>query len=363
MDNEKKVENNAPKNEQESGQLSKGEESKDKKMKNLVSAVILISGLFVGSLFVDVIQMFRGGGFSQKALDSADVFASAGKTWVAYGEPVVKIQVITDDACEQCKPDEVLIGLKQVIPTLLNEKIDVNSAEGKAIAERNGIKTIPAFVFSKDIEKIEFFSKAEPFMEKKGDWYVLKSAEAGFPVGKYIELPKVGENDIKIGSDDAKIKVVEFTDFQCPYCKKLHEEVVSKVLKDYGEKIQLVFKNFPLESHALAAPAAIAGECANEQGKFESYADKLFASQESWGKMKDASATFKGYARSLGLNAADFNKCFDEKKYEEKVKASLEEGKNFGIQGTPALFIGDNFQNGLVKYEDVKKILDEQLAK
>ncbi len=337
------------------------EESKDKKIKNLISAVILISGLFVGSLFVDVLQMLRGGGFSQKALSSADVFASAGKTWVAYSEPIVKIRVITDDSCEKCKPDEVLIGLKQVMPTLLNEKIDINSAEGKDIAQKNGVKTLPAFVFSKDIEKIEFFSKAEPFLEKKDDWYLLKSAEAGFPVGKYVEAPKINDNDIKIGSDDAEIKVVEFTDFQCPYCKKMHEDVIAPMLRDYKDKIQFVFKNFPLESHTLALSAAIASECANEQGKFESYADKLFASQDSWSKLKDATATFKGYARTLGLNAADFNKCLDEKKYEEKAKSLLEEGKDFGIQGTPTLFIGGDFLNGLVKYDDVKKILDEKL--
>ena len=169
MEKEKNMEEKTPAEGQVVETSLSTEESKDKKIKNLISAVILISGLFVGSLFVDVLQMLRGGGFSQKALSSADVFASAGKTWVAYSEPIVKIRVITDDSCEKCKPDEVLIGLKQVMPTLLNEKIDINSAEGKDIAQKNGVKTLPAFVFSKDIEKIEFFSKAEPFLEKKDD--------------------------------------------------------------------------------------------------------------------------------------------------------------------------------------------------
>jgi len=110
------------------------EEKKDKKIKNLISAIILLAGLFVGSLFVDVAQMVRGGGFSERALKSTDVFSSGGKTWVAYSEPLVKVQVISDDTCEACKPDEVLIGLKQALPTISNEKIDFNS-EGAAISK------------------------------------------------------------------------------------------------------------------------------------------------------------------------------------------------------------------------------------
>jgi protein-disulfide isomerase len=133
------------------------------------------------------------------------------------------------------------------------------------------------------------------------------------------------------------------------------------MLKDYGDKIQLVFKNYPLPNHALAGSAALAGECANAQGKFSAYADKLFATQATWSKLKDATGTFKTYAAQLGLKTADFNKCLDSKQFQSQIDATVAEGQGFGIQGTPALFIGDNFQNGLVKYEDVKKIIDEQL--
>lgn len=338
------------------------EEQKDKKIKNLISAVILLAGLFVGSLFVDVVQMVRGGGFSERALKNTDAFASGGKTWVAYSEPIVKMQIINDDSCgDACKPDEVLLGIKQTIPTMVNEKIDANSVQGKKLVETFGVKTLPAFIFSKEIEKTELFAKIEQILEKKDDAYLIKSAEAGLPVGKYIESPKIGENDIKLGSDDAKVKVVEFTDFQCPYCKKLHEEVVSKMIKDYGDKIQVVFKNYPLPMHALAESAALASECANAQGKFEVFADKLFATQDKWSKLKDANGTFKTYAVQVGLKAQDFNKCLDSKQFQDRVNAVKEEGQGFGIQGTPALFIDDSFQNGLVKYEDVKKILDEKL--
>jgi protein-disulfide isomerase len=135
------------------------------------------------------------------------------------------------------------------------------------------------------------------------------------------------------------------------------------MLKDYGDKIQFVFKNYPLPTQPLAASAALAGECANAQGKFLAYADKLFGAQDSWTKMKDATGLFKVYALQTGLNSADFNKCLDSKQLQPLIDATTTQGQQFGIQATPAMFIGDNFQDGLVKYDDVKKIIDEQLAK
>lgn len=339
------------------------EELKDKKIKNLISAVILLAGLFVGSLFVDAIQMVRGGGFSQRALDSSDVFASNGKTWVAYSEPLVKIQVISDDSCETCKPDEVLVGLKQALPTMQNEKIDVNSIQGKKLVADFNIKTIPAFIFSKEIEKTELFAKAEPFLDKQGSSYAIKSAEAGFPVGKYIAAPQISGNDISLGSNGAELKVVAFSNFQSPTDKQNFQTVVAPMIKDYGEKIQFVFKNYFPATATQAMSAALAGACANEQGKFVAYADKLFATQDAWGKAKDATSLLKSYAAATGLNAADFGKCLDSKKYQDLITQSLSEGQSFGVAATPSIFIGSDLQKPATKYDDMKKVIDEQLVK
>ncbi len=339
-------------------------DEKNHKIKNLISMVILLTGLFVGSLFVDVIQLARGGGFSQKALNSTDVFQSSGKTWVAYTEPMVTIKVVSDEACgDACKPDEVLVGLKGALPTMLTEKIDVNSAEGKKLVAQFKLKTIPAFIFSKEVEKTELFAKAEPFLDQQGDAYAIKSAEAGFPVGKYLVAPTISDKDIKIGSDDAKVKVVSFDYFQNPDDKKFYQGIVAPMIKDYGDKIQFVFKNYFPASSAQGAQAAMAGECANAQGKFLAYADKLFATQDAWGKLKDGSSTFKGYAASLGLNAAEFGKCFDSKQFKDQIAASQKDGQDFGIQATPAMFVGADLQTPAATYDDVKKVLDDQLSK
>ena len=339
------------------------EEKKDKKIKNLISAVILLAGLFGGSLFVDAIQMARGGGFSQRVLNEADVFATNGKTWVAYNEPLVKVQVISDDTCEACAPDEVLVGLKQALPTMQNEKIDANSAQGQKLITEFKIKTIPAFVFSKEIEKTELFAKAQPFLDKQNSGYAIKSAEAGFPVGKYVSAPQISDKDISFGSSDAKVKVVTFGNFQNPEDKQLYQTVIAPMLKDYGEKIQFSFKNYLPPTSAQAMSAALAGLCANEQGKFLEYADKLFATQAVWGKAKDAAPLLKTYANTVGLNAADFGKCLDSKKYQDSITATLTDGQSFGIAATPAIFIDNELEIGAVKYEDIKKNIDQQLEK
>jgi len=344
--------------------LMDSEQAKDKKIKNLISALILVAGLFVGSLFVDVIQIFRGGGFSQRALDNTDVFASNGKTWVAYTEPIVTVQVVSDDTCgDACKPDEVLVGLKQALPTLLTRKIDANSDQGKKLISEFGIKTLPAFIFSNDIEKTNLFTNAQPFLDKQGDFYAIKSGEAGFPIGKYIVQPPIDKNDIKIGSDDAKVKVVEFSDFSNPVDAQFYKDVIAPMANDYSGKIQIVFKNYFAPTSTQALSAALASECANEQGKFLPYADKLYATQAVWSKLKDATATLEAYAAGLGLNTTNFNQCLTSKKYQDQNTQSASEGQSFGVSETPSIFIGTNLQTSAAKYDDIKKIIDDQLAK
>lgn len=366
MDEEKKdmqdssIEEVANEIEAEETEISE-EQKKDNKIKNLISAVILLAGLFVGSLFVDAFQMIQGGGFSQHALKNADVFATGGKTWVAYTEPLVKMRVVSDDSCEACKPDEVLVGLKQALPTMQNEKIDVNSPEGKKLVAEFDLKTIPAFIFSKEIEKTELFAKAEPFMNKQNDGYAIKSAEAGFPVGKFIVAPSVNDKDIVLGAKDAEIKVVYFGNFQSPTDKKAYTDIFSAMLKDYGDKIALVYKNNASAAATQSAPAALAAACANDQGKFVAYADKLFANQDAWSKAKDALPALKVYAQQAGLDAGDFNKCLDEKKYQDQITTATKDAQAFGVEATPAIFVGTDMQKATAKYDDVKKALDAQL--
>ncbi len=355
---EEKSENNQEVNVKES------DKTKDKKIKNLISLVILLAGLFVGSLFVDCGQLIQGGGISQRVLNNKDVFQLHGKTWVAYTDPIVKVKVINDDDCESCKVDQVLLGLRKMVPTVLLEKVDYNSDEGKKIIKEFNIKSLPAFVFDKKIKDTDFYVQAQSIMKEKGDWLALDGAKAGIPAGKYVELPKISDEDIVFGKKDAPITLIEFSDFQCPYCKVL-QPVVDKIIKDdkYKDKVKLAFKYLPLESiHPSSMSAALAAACAQEQGKFIDYAEKLFDNQKEWSQ-KGGEYKFKVYARQLGLDVNKFNQCYQSKKYEKKIKDDIQEAQKFGISGTPALFIGDEFKGGAADEESIRKILDEKLAK
>ncbi|MFC1638562.1 DsbA family protein [Patescibacteria group bacterium] len=338
-----------------------GCECKNDKFKNLVALCILLGGLFLGSLFIDLYQVVQGGGFSKKVLDNEEVFSIEDKTWVAYSEPIVKLEVVNDENCEECNVDETLVLLKKLIPTVLTEKIDYDSKIGENVVSEMKLKSVPAFVFSKDIEETEFFSQAQPIFMEYGDKYVLNTAQLGLPVGKYIELPGVDEDSIKYGSDDAAVRLVQFSDFQCPYCKTYHS-VVRKIVDEYGDDLQFVFKQLPLESiHPMARDAAMASECANEQGMFMEYADKLFARQDEWGASANIQI-FKNYAAQVGLNSEQFNVCLDESKYSEKIDADMAEADAFGVSGTPAIFVNDQFRGGVLQEDMLKSMIDEALG-
>jgi len=348
--------------EENKAEVAVEEASKDKKIKNLISLVILLGGLFAGSLFVDVAQLVKGGGFSFGRLPGADVFQSGGKTWVSYSDPIIKVTIVNDDTCEACKPDEALLGLKRILPTLLVQKVDQNSPEGQKFIADFEIKSLPAFIFAKDVDKTDFYQQAAAVLDKKNDQYLLNTAQVGLSVGKYLELPSVTDSDIKIGSDDAKVKVIEFSDFQCPYCKAF-QPTIDQALKEYGDKIQFIFKEFPLTNiHPQANNGALAAECANEQGKFLEYASKLFTSQNEWTAAKDTQK-LKTYAVQLGMNASQFNSCVDGKKYQEKISADQAEGQKFGISGTPDVFVNSQFQGGAIDYPTLKSMIDQELNK
>jgi protein-disulfide isomerase len=327
---------------------------------DFLAVIILLAGLLVGSIFVDVAQLVSGQGFSQKALRNADVFEVDGKTWVAYKDPAIHVKVLTDDSCEKCNPDETLLLLRQYVPTMITEKVDASSDAGKELARQLQIKTIPTFAFEAEtLEKTDFYTQAQQVLDKKDTVYVLNTQAMGVPVGKYLEFPEVGEDAIVLGNKEAKVRVIEYSDFQCPYCKMMLP-VVQQVLKEYGDRIAFVFKHLPLSFHPQAENAALASECAHEQGKFKEYHDKLFTEQEKWGKTQ-GTASFKQYAVQLRLNSQQFNTCLDSKKYAEKVANDAKQAQEFGITGTPGIFIGEEFVGGAAQYETVKEILDRQL--
>jgi protein-disulfide isomerase len=147
------------------------------------------------------------------------------------------------------------------------------------------------------------------------------------------------------GKADAPVTMVEFADFQCPFCGRFVTDSLQQIMKKYVDtgQVKFVYEQYPLPFHPNAQPAAMAAECANAQGKFWPMHDKLYATQTTWESQDSAAVknTFKQYATSLGLNAASFNSCLDSSKYSDKIQKQTSLGSQYGVSGTPTFYIGN----------------------
>lgn len=153
-------------------------------------------------------------------------------------------------------------------------------------------------------------------------------------------------------SNTGKVKIVEFSEFQCPYCAKA-APTVKRIKEEYGDDVEIVFKHFPLNFHRYAQKAAEASECARDQGEFSEYHDILFENQRAL----DISS-LKKYAKDLGLDSERFNSCLDSGEKTSLVQNDLKEGQSRGVSETPTFFINDQMVVGAQPYEVFKEIID-----
>ncbi len=165
------------------------------------------------------------------------------------------------------------------------------------------------------------------------------------------------------GPANAKVTLVEFSDFQCPFCSKGYSTIETQVLKDYGDKVKFYYKNYPLPFHPWATPAAIAAECAKQQKPeaFWSVYKGFFDNQKdiTADNIKEKALSF---AANDKIDAAKFNDCFDNKKTADKVKADQAEGASVGVTGTPSFVINGRLIVGAQPYDNFKNIIDDELS-
>ena len=160
------------------------------------------------------------------------------------------------------------------------------------------------------------------------------------------------------GPASAPVSLVLFSDFQCPYCREM-SDTLKEIVKSYGNKVRLVFRQLPLTSiHPFAQKAAEASLCAAAQGRFWEMHDLMFQEQEKLGE-----ADLKKKAGQLGLDTAAFDKCLDGDRFAAQVREDIRAGAAGGADGTPALFVNGRFLNGTRPYEDIAEIIDEELSR
>jgi len=171
------------------------------------------------------------------------------------------------------------------------------------------------------------------------------------------EAARLAEAGPVKGNPDAPVTIVEFSDFQCPFCSRV-QPTLEQIFDAYGDEVKLVFRHFPLGFHENAENAALASMCANEQGKFWEYHDKLFANQESL-----TMTNLKKWAADLGLDTEKFNSCLDNQTYKDQIDKDLKDGQAAGVQGTPAFFVNGQLVSGAQPFANFQVIIDAELAK
>ena len=179
------------------------------------------------------------------------------------------------------------------------------------------------------------------------------------------------DDDPMKGNPDASISIIEFSDFQCPFCAKFHETTLPQLEQNYIStgKVNFVYRDFPIQSiHPNAIPAALASECADDQGKFWEMHDEIFKNQRIWQDLEilQSVALFKQYASNLGLDENAFDSCLDSGKYLNEITNDLNDGRAYGVTGTPAFFVGNEkigftHISGAQPYSTFQRVIDGQL--
>jgi protein-disulfide isomerase len=180
--------------------------------------------------------------------------------------------------------------------------------------------------------------------------------------GKVIGI----DDDPGIGDANARVTIIEFGDYQCPSCRMFWDEVEPRLKKDYVDtgKVRFVFRDFPIvQIHPDSIMAAMAADCANDQGKYWQYHDKVFHEQlkGEGGLVRFKAADLKKWGKDIGLDAAKFNACVDSERYRDEVLKDKADGDAVGIQGTPTFFINGHVIGGAQPYPVFKKLIDELL--
>jgi len=263
---------------------------------------------------------------------------------------VVQDRLLTAEAASRkVTKDQILSEIKPA---------EVTDADAEAFYEKNKAQMPPR-------PKETLIPQIKAYLQQTGQQEArekfMQTLEAKYKVDYLFEPLRVDVAAAGFparGPASAPVTIVEFSDFQCPFCSRITptlEQVVSK----YGDKVRLVFRQFPLPMHANAAKAAESALCANEQGKFWAMHDAMFKDQA--GLAVDA---LKAKAASIpGLDANAFNSCLDSGKETPAVQADEKAGNKAGVNGTPAMFVNGRFISGVVSADDLSKVIDEELKR
>jgi protein-disulfide isomerase len=169
-------------------------------------------------------------------------------------------------------------------------------------------------------------------------------------------VPTTKDDPVR-GNPAAPITIVEFSDYQCPFCARVNP-TLAKIRETYGDRVKIVFKDYPLPNHPQAPKAAEAARCAGEQSKYWEMHDAMFANQRAL-----EVPSLKQTARAIGLDGTAFDQCLDSGKWQATIRAGSELGEQMGVNSTPSLYVNGRALIGAMPFENFKQIIDEELSR
>ena len=244
---------------------------------------------------------------------------------------------------------------KEIAPTVKVTDKEIN----EFIKQRK----IPAQQINDQVmAKIRQFLSSQKKAEALETWLASKTGKDGVTV--FFQKPNRPTFDVKVGDapvtggDSAKVTIVEFSDFQCPYCAE-GSKVLKSLKEKYGNKIRVAMKQFPLPFHTQAKGASIAALCVNKQdtGKFWKMHDQLFADQS-----KLSADDLKATAKSLGVDMEKYEACLKDKAIQAQVSKDIDHGKELGVKSTPTFFVNGQLVRGVMPVEEFSELIDQQLS-
>lgn len=319
---------------------------------------------------------------SAKKMDSKAAAGSGEVLAVVNGKPITDAEV-RQSAAEQFKALEreyqtqTRTLLESSLEQAVQERLIETEAATRGIAKEALLAELkPAAVTDADVDAFYEQNKAQiprpkeqvagqikSYLEQQG----TQKAQQEF-YGKLKDKYKVEHKmePVRVevaatgpakGPANAPVTIVEFSDFECPFCSRINP-TIKQVQDKYGDKVRIVFRQFPLAFHQKAQKAAEASLCAGDQGKFWEMHDAMFANQQAL-----EVAQLKAKAAELGLKAEEFNSCVDSGKHAATIQADMKDGSAAGVSGTPALFVNGRFINGAVPFDQIATVIDDELRR
>jgi protein-disulfide isomerase len=189
---------------------------------------------------------------------------------------------------------------------------------------------------------------------------MIEAARAGVPVQRFLEPPRVNVAAAafpRLGSADAPVQIVAFTDFECPYCAEM-EPVLKRVVETYGRDVSIVMRDFPMANRKAAWPSAIAARCASKQGKYWPFHDLLFANRTAL-----TSENFRLFAAQNGMDADAFSRCVADPATRAAIEAEVEQARAYGVEATPTFFVNGRLISGTATFEQLSRLIEAEKNK